>query len=567
MSSLVTHSDDGQDCYNLGSFQRKVTTCSAEAQVWFNRGLTWSYGFNHEESAACFERAIKLDRDCGMAYWGLAYALGPNYNKPWDAFDEDDRASTATRAHRSIARAARAVEASSPIEAALIKALSFRYPPDPQESRWNVWNRDYAEAMATVYAEHGSDLDVAALYADSLMNLTPWKLWDVRTGKPAKGASTILIKQVLERAMSAAGGNRHPGVLHLYIHLMEMGNPEEALVAADNLRDLVPDAGHLQHMPTHIDVLCGHFQRAIDSNSDAIRADEKFLARSGPMNFYTLYRLHDFHFRLYAAMFAGQKQVALDTVGQMEASLSADLLRVRSPPMADWLEGFLSMRVHVLVRFGMWEELINLELPADPQLYCVTTAMLHYGKCIAYAATGQIASAEEQTALFRERKDAVPPSRTLFNNTCCDILRIAASMVAGETAYRKGDVEAGFAHLRTAVTLDDALPYEEPWGWMQPVRHALGALLLEQGRLAEALDTYAADLGISDELPRALRHPNNVWALHGYHEALYRLGHSEKAHDVGRKLRSAMNGTDVPITTSCLCRRMLVSPVDPKAQA
>lgn len=418
-----------------------------------------------------------------------------------------------------------------------------------------MWNEPYAISMRAVYELAPDDLDVAALYADALMNLTPWQLWDLRTGEPASRSRAATAKEVLERAIATDAGVRHPGLLHMYIHLMEMSSaPETALPAADRLRNLVPDAYHLQHMPTHLDVLCGDYRRVVADNGAAIAADEKFLARSGAMNFYTLYRSHNYHFRIYGAMFLGQSRTALETAAQLEASIPEDLLRVQSPPMADWLEGFLAMRVHVLIRFGRWADILELPLPADPRLYCVTTAMLHYARGVAYAATGRIAQAETERALFGEARTRVPETRMLFNNTCADILAVASAMLDGELEYRRGNHEAAFAALERSIELDDGLPYDEPWGWMQPTRHAYGALLLEQGRVAEAEAVYRADLGLDDTLPRALHHPGNVWALHGFHECLVRLGRTGEARIVAQQLKTAAAVADVPIEASCFCR-------------
>ena len=245
---------------------------------------------------------------------------------------------------------------------------------------------------------------MAALLADALMNLTPWALWDQSTGQPAAGAATTEARAVLERALALPGGRTHPGILHMYIHLMEMSpTPEAALQAGDLLRDLVPDAGHLRHMPTHLDVLCGDYARVVSSNTAAIRVNEKFRARRGGMNFYTLYRAHDYHFKIYGAMFLGQAQVALDTADQLAAAIPEDLLRVQVPPMADWLEGFVPMSMHVLVRFGRWADIIAAPLPADPDLYCVTTAMMHYAKGVALAATGRVDEADQERTPVRSR--------------------------------------------------------------------------------------------------------------------------------------------------------------------
>lgn len=541
--------------YDLGSFKRTVTTSNDHAQIWFNRGLIWSYAFNHEEAAQCFEQAIAHDSECAMAHWGLAYSLGPNYNKPWEFFDEKDLDTTVSRTHRAASRAKTSASTVTSVEKALIHALQYRYPQQEAPNDCSIWNKEYARAMENVYRKFPSDLDVASLYADALMNLTPWALWDLSTGEPATGARTLEAKHVLDCALAQDGALSHPGLLHLYIHLMEMsGTPEAALNVADHLRGLVPDAGHLHHMPTHLDVLCGDYRRAIASNSDAIRADEKFLARAGPLNFYTLYRSHDYHFRIYAAMFAGQSRIALETCSKLEASIPDELLLVKSPPMADWLEGFLSARVHVLVRFGRWQDIMELELPRDQELHCVTTAMMRYAKTVAYAASGHIEQAEQEQSQFEKAVERVSPSRTLFNNKCVDILAVARSMLEGELEYRRKNYDLAFDHLRRSIVLDDNLPYDEPWGWMQPTRHAYGALLLEQGRVEEAAAVYAADLGMDDSLPRALRHPNNVWALHGFHECLIKLGRKSEARIVQQQLSMATAVADVSISSSCCCR-------------
>ncbi|MGP4086850.1 tetratricopeptide repeat protein [Streptomyces sp. KR55] len=544
------------DYYNLGTHSRRVTTSSPEAQLWFDRGLAWTYGFHHEEAVSCFEAAAAADPGCAMAQWGIAYALGPNYNKPWEAFDGQDLVRTVDRTHAAVELAhEKAAAGATPVERALIEALRARYPQSKPAEDCTVWNAPYADAMRAVHALDPDDLDVATLYADALMNLTPWQLWNIRTGEPAEGARTLDAKAVLDRALATEDGSRHPGVLHMYIHLMEMSpTPEAALPVADRLRGLVPDAGHLQHMPTHLEVLCGDYRRVVSDNSDAIAADEKYRARAGAMNFYTLYRSHNYHFKIYGAMFLGQSRTALETAAELESTITQDLLRVQSPPMADWLEGFLAMRVHVLIRFGRWADILDLPLPADPQLYSVTTAMLRYARGVALSATGRIAEAEAERALFREALAGVPDTRMLFNNTCADILAVASAMLDGELEYRKGNHDAAFAALERAIELDDSLPYDEPWGWMQPTRHAYGALLLEQGRVAEAEAVYRADLGLDDTLPRPLQHPGNVWALHGFHECLVRLGKTGEAQIVAQQLKLAAAMADVPIEASCFCR-------------
>jgi tetratricopeptide (TPR) repeat protein len=321
------------------------------------------------------------------------------------------------------------------------------------------------------------------------------------------------------------------------------------------LRDLVPDSGHLIHMPTHIDVLCGHYRDVVVYNQRAIAVDRTFLAREGAMNVYALYRTHNHHFAIYGAMFLGQYTPALRAAQELIDTTPDALVRLPSPPMADFIEGYLSMKQHVLVRFGKWREIIAQALPEDQALYCTTTAMSLYAKGVAHSVLGEIAEAERARAAFLAAKARVPETRRVHNNTVRDLLEIAAAMLDGELEYRRGNVELGFSHLRRAVALDDALPYDEPWGWMQPTRHALGALLLEQGRVAEAEAVYRADLGYDGKLSRACQHPENVWSLHGLHECLTRRGDTVEAPLVKARLDLALARAEVPVRSSCLCRR------------
>jgi tetratricopeptide (TPR) repeat protein len=543
--------------FDLGSLRRETATASPDGQRWFDRGLVWSYAFNHEEAIRCFEQAIAADASFALAHWGLAYAAGPNYNKQWDAFDDVDLRQSLARAHGAAQRAIALADGATAVERDLIGALPARYPsPEPEpDGDMGAWTAGYARAMAAVYAAHPHDLDVAALYGDALMNVTAWSLWDLTTGEPVEGAHTLEARQVLEDALALPGGTAHPGVLHFYLHLMEMSPwPETALPAADALRRLVPDAGHLVHMPTHIDVLVGDYERVIAENERAIAADDRYATAAGARNFYSLYRAHNHHFRIYGAMFAGRRETALQAADALADALPEDLLRVEVPPMADWLESFVGMRLHVLVRFGLWDELLAQPLPEDPALYCVTTALTHYGRGVAFAATARVAEAEGERDRLTAAIGRVPESRYLFNNTALDILAVAAAMLDGELDYRRADLDSAWRHLRRAIELDDTLPYDEPWGWMQPTRHAYGALLLEQGEVAEAAAVYAADLGLDPTLPRACQHPNNVWSLHGYHECLTRLRRAGEAAQIKPALDRALSLADVAITASCFCR-------------
>jgi tetratricopeptide (TPR) repeat protein len=253
-------------------------------------------------------------------------------------------------------------------------------------------------------------------------------------------------------------------------------------------------------------------------------------------------------------MFEANSAVALSAADELAGQLTPELLAIESPPMADWLEAFAPLRIHVLVRFGRWDDLIAHPMPEDTDLYCTTAATIHYGRGVAHASKGQIPHAHAEREAFAAAYDRIPESRYLFNNTARDILAIGAEMLDGEIAYREDRFEEAFAHLRRAIELDDALPYDEPWGWMQPTRHACGALLLEQGRVEEAAEVYAADLGLDPTLSRPCQHPGNVWSLHGYHECLQRLRRTAEAGIIGQQLALAMARADVPIAASCACR-------------
>ena len=543
--------------YDLGAYSRRITTKSAEAQTWFDRGLNWVYGFNHAEAIKCFGEALKHDPDCAMAHWGISYAAGPNYNLPWHLYDPQGKAQALAAAYDAMKAALAVADRATPAEQALIKALPARYPQRTPIEDQGDWNKAFTREMRQVFGRFPDDLDVACVFADAIMNETPWQMWDLETGGVAKDAGTKEAVGLLEGLfVDRPAAWDHPGLLHLYVHLMEMSPfPQRALKAGDRLRELMPGSGHLIHMPTHIDVLCGNYRDVVVYNQKAVEVDREYLKREGPFNVYSLYRTHNHHFVIYGAMFLGQFEPAIKAAQELIDTTPEELLRVPSPPMADFIEGYLPMKQHVLVRFGKWREIIAQELPKDRDLYCCTTAMMLYAKGLAHSVLGEITEAEKIRAAFREARARVPDTRRVHNNKVVDLLAIAAEMLDGELEYRRGKFDVGFGHLRRSVALEDALPYDEPWGWMQPARHALGALLLEQGRLAEAEAVYRADLGFDKTISRACWHPDNVWSLHGLHECLTRRGETLEAPLIKARLDLAQARADVPVRASCLCRR------------
>lgn len=543
------------DYYDLGTHSCPVTTSSDQAQLWFDRGLVWTYGYNHEEAVVCFQRALEHDPDCAMAHWGVAYAAGPNYNLPWDLLDDRGKAKALNCAYDATQCALALLDRCTPVERELIRALPARYPQRDPAPDMHSWDHDFADAMRAAFAAQPDHLDLRTIYVESLLNLTPWQMWDLRTGQPAEGAATLEAQEALEWAMAHdPAAMSHPGLLHLYVHLMEMSpTPEKALKAGDVLRTLVPDAGHLVHMPTHIDVLCGHYQNVVHWNEQAVTADLKYYQREGAFNIYTGYRQHNYHFVIYGALFLGQMEPALRANKGLWDTTPEEMLRIESPPMADYFESYMAMGPHILIRFGRWEEAKALPLPPDPDLYLTVTATTHYARAIAHAATGDVAEAEAEEQMFLAAKDRVPETRLLHNNRVIDLLEIAREMLRGEIEYRKGNFDTAFAHLRRSVELDDNLPYDEPWGWMQPTRHALGALLYEQGHVAEAEAVYREDLGLGGTLSRASIHPDNIWSLKGLHDCLKARGAVEELQLIRQRLDLALARADRSVGAACFC--------------
>ena len=544
--------------FNTGTYSFKVSTKSIDAQLWFDRGLIWAYGFHWEEAVTCFKESVKADPDCAMGWWGVAYSVGPEYNRMWHQLDEIELPLVLSECFKASQRALELSSNVTPMEKDLINALAVRHPSDCAPDNFDDWTEAYADAMRIVKKKYPTDPDVSALLVEAIISRTPWKLWNLNSGKPSEGASTLEAKDILEEAMADVelkGSHPHAGLLHYYIHVMEMSpTPEAALRAGDIMRTLVPDCGHLLHMPTHIDFQCGNYNDVVERNSEAIESDKKVIARDGNLNLFAGSVIHNIHFKLYGAMFMGNYSSSMEAISQFDELVPEDLLRIKSPPMANLYEGYYGLKYHALIRFGKWQEIIDLEAPTDPDLYLVTTTIYRYAKALAYAALGDVPSAIREQKLFQISFKMVPDERVMFNNKCVDLLKIADAMLNGEIEYRKNNFEVAFKHLNQAIKNEDTLPYDEPWGWMQPARHALGALLLEQGQVERAEEVYKADLGFDSSLIRARRHPNNVWSLHGLAECLKRQDKKIELGLISQSLSLAMGRADIPIKASCFCR-------------
>lgn len=511
----------------LGPHRRAVKGCSPSARQYFDQGLALLYAFNHDEALRSFREAGRLSPSCAMAHWGVAAANGPHINFP---IVPEPRAKEAWEALQlAEAHAAQASE----VEQALIAAQRKRYADPPPADRAPL-DRAYAEAMREVAKQYPNDADVQALFAEAMMDLRPWDLWTA-DGKPQEGTPEIVA--TLERAL--AKSPKHLLANHLLIHAIEASpEPQKADGAAERLRALAPGLGHLVHMPTHIDVRLGRWEKAIASNAKAIAADTAYRAKSGKQGFYNLYMAHNRHLLTFAAMMSGQSKLALGTIAEMVKQIPDDWLKEN----AGFADGFVGMPVEVLIRFGRWDEL--LAVPEPPEHLPVSRSLRLYGRGVALASTGKAAEARAEEKAFLAQKAKVPAEATFGNNGAADLLGVAEKLLAGEIAYREGKHDLAVAELTEAVAREDKLRYDEPPDWIQPVRHALGAVLLELGRAADAESVYRVDLK---------RAPGNVWALHGLAESHRLQKKDAEAKATDAQLRVAMKNADVKLTSSCMC--------------
>lgn len=549
------------DRFDLGAHTRAISTSLPDAQSWFDRGLNWCYGFNQEAGVKCFEKALDLDPCCVMAHWGVAYGSGPFYNLAWREFGEQEAATVTRVAHKHIECARACYAHASELERQLVEALARRFqkphPVSPEE--YDRWDSDYAAALRSVHQRYPDDQDVMALLAEALITRTPRRLWDVKTGRPAPNSDALEALEICEQAIAMAdrdGTSPHPAIVHMHIHVLEMSNePERAMRSADLLAHMCPDAGHMNHMPGHIYVLCGEYEKAKAVSAHAIRADDMYGEFSNALDFYITARCHDIHLMMFACMFLGQFEPAIEAADKMRRLLTRDVLTVQGrPKLAMTTEGYYSTRMHVLVRFGRWHDILEEPPPDDPALLPVTTVMHHYARGVAHASLKQIAQAEDERRLFHESLSRLPPGRRYLSNWARDTLAVAEKMLDGELEYHKGNFAVAFEHLRESVRRDDNLGYTEPWAWMHPPRHALAALLAEQGHYAEAEEIYRDDLGLSGRVQRCTQHPDNVWALHGLVECLEHRSDRSELPRLRERLAIAQAKTDVPVTSSCLCR-------------
>ena len=515
----------------LGLYSRTITTESPKAGRYFNQGLGFYHGFNHGAAIRSFQEAARLDPTCAMAHWGIALASGPHINFPMVP------PPAAERAWKELQLAQQNAGKASPVEQALIEALSHRYA-NPQPEDRKPLDQAYADAMREVWKTYPNDPDVGALFAEAMMDLRPWDQWTLE-GQPNPGTDEILA--TLDAVLKL--NPKHPFANHLYIHAVEASpHPERADAAANRLRNLQPGLAHNVHMPSHIDIRRGRWQQAIETNVKAVDADQRYRKIMGPpTGLLPMYAAHNRHMLAYAAMMTGQRELAMKHVRAMVAEFPAAFAE-ENPTIED---GYVAVPLEVLVRFGRWDEI--LAEPANyPENMLFSRAFHHAARATAYAARGDTASARKEQALFLERTKVVPKETQLGNNMAGPVLSLATHMVEGEILVAEGKVDQGVAELQAAVKEEDALRYDEPPTWMIPVRHSLGAVLMKAGKFAEAEQVYRDDLA---------RLPENGWSLFGLAESLReQKKNGDEAAALKTKFQKCWAKADLKITTSCLCQ-------------
>ena len=511
----------------LGDTHRAITTSSAEAQAYFDQGIRLIWAFNHDEATRSFARAAELDSNCASCFWGVALTIGPNYNLP---FLSAERAKIAFQA-RQLAQ--ENVSRTTPVEQALITALGKRYPNGrPLDSQSTIpILLAYAEAMKSVAERFPDDLDVQTWYAESLMNLHAWKLWQA-DGTPAPGTQQIvaILQAVLAR------DPKHIGANHYLVHAVEAApHPEIGLSAAARLKDLAPAAGHLVHMPAHIYQRLGRYEDAAQANRNGAQDDAAYTTRTRPLDYYpVMYTAHNYQFLAYSAAMEGRKAETVVAVDSSRKVVSDEML-LEMPGM-DW---YVAESYVGRVRFGMWDEMLALP-PPNPKLVGLTGGFL-FGRAVALAATGDVDEARVILGDLQKLAASVPADASAGQNTVKDVLAVAIPIVQSRIAGAEHRSSEAVSLLRQAVAAEDRLAYDEPKDWLVPARHLLGAELLRAGQAAEAERVYREDLQ---------QNPANGWSLYGLSAALKAQGKTAESIRVTRQFADAWKHSDITLAAS-----------------
>jgi tetratricopeptide (TPR) repeat protein len=512
----------------LDGIDFKISTSSNEARQYFNQGMMLSYGFNHAEAARSFHEAIRLDSACAMAYWGFAYVLGPNYNA---GMEEDNF----QRAYAASVKAKSLSGNCTPREVALIDALQSRYALTPPANR-SALDIAYAAAMKKVYTQFPADPDIGALYAEAIMDLHPWDLYDKKT-KAARPWTPELLK-VLEHLMKA--NPKHPGAHHFYVHALEASaTPEKAMASAGLLDTLVPGAGHLVHMPSHIYINTGDYHLGSLSNIRAIETDSLYTTTCHAQGVYPLaYYPHNYHFLVATATLEGNSSVAWDAARKLQQHTSAEIMR-----MPGWgtLQHYYTIPYYVAVKLSMWDTILSIAPPAKDLIY--PKAIWHYAKGMAWLGRHDLKNAQiEMDSVQSLAADTTLKDLTVWGiNTTHDLVQIASKVLAAGIAFQQNQTDRSISLLKEAVAIEDNLNYNEPPDWFFSVRHHLGAVLLKAGKYAEAQQVYNRDLQVWKR---------NGWALIGLHNALHLQNRKKEAEKALTAFEESWKYADVKIKSS-----------------
>jgi len=512
---------------NLGTLHFPVTTHSDLAQKYFDQGVILAYGFNHEEAFRSFEEVARLDSNCAMAYWGMAYVLGPNINLPMDA-------GVVHTAYEAIQKAISLLDDESKKEKDFVMALSERYSAEAMEDRTPL-DQAYSDAMRNLSAKYPDDLDAATMFAESIMDLHPWDYWlKDGTAQPWTPELLSVLESIIEK------NPEHHGANHLYIHAVEASkNPHRGLASADRLRFLAPGAGHLVHMPAHIYIRTGRYHEGSLANIRAVKSDEEYINQCNQQGFYPLsYYPHNYHFLWATATLEGDSKTAIDAALKTSQKPPDSLMSVCG---YETLQHFAAIPLYAYVTFGKWNDILKYEKPKQDRPYIV--AVWYYARAMAFIATNNLAEAENEIiSLDSFRNNEAIDNLLIWGfNSAGLLVDIASETAKGELEAKKKNYSEAIAHLKKAVEFEYTLMYDEPPTWFYPCRQNLGAVLIEAGKYAEAEKVYRENLTeISD----------NGWGLFGLHQALLKQGKTEEAAEVKNRFIEAWKYADITLTSS-----------------
>jgi tetratricopeptide (TPR) repeat protein len=512
---------------DLGTLEYPITTDSELAQKYFNQGLILTYGFNHEEAFRSFEEVARLDTNCAMAYWGMAYVLGPNINLPMDA-------GVVSTAYEAIQKAITLLDDETQKEKDFVMALSKRYSSDVMEDRTPL-DQAYSDAMREFVKKYPDDLDAATMFAESIMDLHPWDYWQ-KDGTMQPWTNEIL--STLEGVMEV--NPDHHGANHLYIHAVEASKtPERGIASANKLRFLAPGAGHLVHMPAHIYIRTGRYHEGSLANIRAVKSDEEYINQCNQQGFYPLaYYPHNYHFLWATATLEGDSKTAIDAAIKTSQKPPDSLLSVCG---YQTLQHFAVIPLYAYVTFGKWDEILNYPEPQDERPYM--KSVWHYARAMAFIAKSDLVNAENEIAVIETmRSDKNIEDLSIWGiNSAGTLIKIAYEVASGELAAKKKDYPLAIQHLKKAVDLEYTLRYDEPPTWFYPCSQNLGAVLIEAGEYEEAEKVYRKNL---EEIE------NNGWGLFGLHQALLKQNKTDEAKEVERRFKEAWKYSDIKLTSS-----------------